>query len=195
MVLDILKSDDGKKAIKDANDSVILENGKEKVSILSTNETLQLQTVVKDVLTDKNTTQFLTNMMKDPKFAGDFAKAIQKENKQLQKDLMKDPDYQKQVIDLMKTPDYESVVLDTMKAPQYRQQMMSVIQESMQSPLFKVEMIELLKKAVEEQLKAQTQSLGGGTSAAKSKSQGGDKKSGDKDKSSEKSDEEEDQKK
>jgi spore germination protein D len=177
MVLDILKTEDGKKAIKEATDSG--EGGGKngtQMKILSAGDTQQLQMAVKDVLTDANNTKFLQQMMTDPKFAGDFAKAIQKEHKQLQKDLMKDPEYQKAMIDLMKNPEAERILLDAMKSQQYRQQMMSVIQESMQSPLFRADMINLMKKAIEEQLKAQSQTDGQG------KKEGGQGGGGDQDK-------------
>ncbi|TBL69231.1 spore gernimation protein [Paenibacillus thalictri] len=182
MVLDILKTEDGKKAIKEATDSSGQggEAGGGQLKVMSTGDTQQLQLAVKDVLTDTNSTKFLTQMMNDPKFAGDFAKAIQKENKQLQKDLMKDPDYQKQMIDLMKNPEAQRIFLDTMKSQQYRQQTMSVIQESMQSPLFRTEMINLMKKAIEEQLQSQSQP--GGQSGGKS---GGGGSSGNSEKSKE----------
>lgn len=52
--------------------------GQSQIKLLSANESLQLQMAVKDVLTAKENNMFLTDMMKDPKFAGDFAKAIQK---------------------------------------------------------------------------------------------------------------------
>lgn len=176
MVLDILKTEDGKKAIKEAaqgsSASGIIsgQDGTSQIKTLSAGDIQQLQLAVKDVLTDTNSNKFLETMMTDPKFAGDFAKAIQKQNKELQKDLMKDPDYQKTMIDLMKNPEVERIFLDTMKSQQYRQQMMSVIQESMQSPLFRADMINLMKKAIEEQLKAQSQpgGQGGGKQGEKS---------------------------
>ena len=65
--------------------------GQSQIKLLSANESLQLQMAVKDVLTAKENNMFFKDMMKDPKFAGDFAKAIQKETKQMFKELLKDP--------------------------------------------------------------------------------------------------------
>jgi spore germination protein D len=162
MVLDILKSDDGKKAIKDAaktgDESATgmlqaqsAKSGGGKIQMLSTEDAQQLQLVVKDVLTADGSDKMLKAMMTDPKFAGDFAKALQKENKQLQKDLMKDPEYQKQMLDLMKNPDYEKLMIDNMKSAQYRQQVMTIMQEALQSPLYRLELMTLLKKVMEEE--------------------------------------------
>ncbi|MBD0384584.1 spore gernimation protein [Paenibacillus sp. WST5] len=160
MVLDILKSEDGKKAISTANRSIMMGEvgakgvaGQSQIKLLSANESLQLQMAVKDVLTAQENNKFLTDMMKDPKFAGDFAKAIQKDTKQMFKELLKDPEYQKALVDVMKNPDYEKMTLDVMKTAPYRQQMMTVMQDSLQSPLFKAQMVELLKSAIEQQSK------------------------------------------
>uniref|UniRef100_A0A4Y8PUG5 Spore germination GerD central core domain-containing protein n=2 Tax=Paenibacillus athensensis TaxID=1967502 RepID=A0A4Y8PUG5_9BACL len=158
MVLDILKSEDGKKAISLVNRSIMNGDvgangmaGQSQIKLLSANESLQLQMAVKDVLTAQENNKFLQDMMKDPKFAGDFAKAIQKDTKQMFKELLKDPEYQKNMVDVMKNPDYEKLVLDTMKTAAYRQQMMTVMQDAIQSPLFRAQMVDLLKAAIEQQ--------------------------------------------
>ncbi|MFB6366581.1 spore germination lipoprotein GerD [Paenibacillus elgii] len=148
MVLDILKTEDGRKAIQQAT---IHENSK--LQLLSAGDTQQLQLAVKDVLIDTENNQFLQKMISDPKFAGQFAKAIQKDTKQLQKDLLKDPEYQKAMMDAMKSPDFETMLLDAMKGNAYRTQTKAVIQESLQSPIFRLEMMELMKKVLQEESK------------------------------------------
>ncbi|NOV00562.1 spore germination lipoprotein GerD [Paenibacillus planticolens] len=178
MILDILKSEDGKKAISAANRSIMNGDvgaagvaGQSQIKLLSANESLQLQMAVKDVLTAKENNQFLTEMMKDPKFAGDFAKAIQKETKQMYKELLKDPEYQKSLVDVMKNPDYEKMVLDVMKTAPYRQQMQTVMEDSIQSPLFRAHMVELLKSAIAQQSKSDQ--MPSAKSAQKKDSSGG----------------------
>lgn len=163
MVLDILKSDDGKKAIQEAAKGTVGAAGTGLLSIksdtpgaaqlqmLSAQDVQQLTVAVKDVLTSEGSDKIIRSLMTDPKFAGDFAKAVQKENKQLHKDLMKDPEYQKQMLQLMTSPDYEKMLLDLMKSTQYRQQMMTVMQEALQSPLYRLELMNLLKKVMDEQ--------------------------------------------
>jgi spore germination protein D len=171
MVLDILKSEDGKKAIKNAAktgdetatgmlQAQSAKSGGGKIQMLSTEDAQQLQLVVKDVLTADGSDKMIKAMMTDPKFAGDFAKALQKENKQLQKDLMKDPEYQKQMLDLMKNPDYEKLMIDNMKSAQYRQQVMTIMQEALQSPLYRLELMTLLKKVMEEEAQPKGQGKG-----------------------------------
>ncbi|MDR6885314.1 spore germination lipoprotein GerD [Bacillus sp. 3255] len=201
MILDILKSEDGKKAISAANRSIMNGDvgangvaGQSQIKLLSANESLQLQMAVKDVLTAKENNMFLTDMMKDPKFAGDFAKAIQKETKQMFKELLKDPEYQKSLVDVMKNPDYEKMMLDVMKTAAYRQQMMTVMEESIQSPLFRAHMVDLLKAAIAQQSKPEQMPT---AKSAEKKSGGEDKgqQGGDEKKKEEKSDSEDSEKK
>ncbi|CAG7656595.1 spore germination lipoprotein GerD [Paenibacillus allorhizosphaerae] len=163
MVLDILKTEDGRRAIQEAT---IQQNTK--LQALSAGDTQMLQLAVKDVLVDTQSTQFLQKMITDPKFAGQFAKAIQQDTKQIQKDLMKDPEYQKQLLSAMKSPDFEMMLLDTMKSTPYRAQAKAVIQESLQSPLFRLELMELMKKVLQEESMPKTQSQSGKQTGSKS---------------------------
>ncbi|CEH30924.1 hypothetical protein AM501_13735 [Aneurinibacillus migulanus] len=95
----------------------------------------------------------IQQMMQDPKFANSMAKAMQEENKKLIKDLMKDPEYQKMMLNVMKDPEYQRMVLETMKSPAYRQQTMTIMKESLQSPMFRLEMINIAQKAQEQMIK------------------------------------------
>jgi spore germination protein D len=186
MVMDILKSDDGKKAVQAASQGGggggqggagggQAQGNQSQIKLLSANDSTQLQSAVKDVLTADPNNKFLQEMMKDPKFAGDFAKAIQKDTKQLHKDLLKDPEYQNLMVSTMKNPEFEKMIMDTMKQSQYRQQMMSVIHESFQSPLFRTELLDLFKAAMKEQT---TQPPKAASTGGADQKGGADKKSG-----------------
>lgn len=170
MVLDILKTEDGRKAIQEA---AITQNAK--MQVLSAGDTQQLQLAVKDVLVDTQNTQFLQKMITDPRFAGQFAKAVQADTKQLHKDLLKDPEYQKSMMEAMKSPDYQTILLDTMKGTPYRTQMKTVIQESLSSPIFRLELMDLMKKVLQEESmpKEQKGQKGGGKGGGGQKQGGG----------------------
>lgn len=168
MVLDILKTEDGRKAIQEA---ATMQNSK--MQMLSAGDTQQLQLAVKDVLVDTQNNQFLQKMITDPRFAGQFAKAIQSDTKQLHKDLLKDPEYQKSLMDAMKSPDYQTILLDTMKGTPYRTQMKSVIQESLQSPLFRLELMDLMKKVLQEESMPKDQQGGQGKQGQGQQGKGG----------------------
>jgi len=152
MVVDILKTEDGQKAIEEATKKVDAAEFQE-LQILNTGQGQQLQMAVREVMSDPAYAAALKETMIDPKFAGDFAKAIVKENKDLHKQLMKDPEYQQMMIDVMKDPQMQAMIMQTMKSSAYRQQTMTIVMETMESPLVQAELLKLMEKALEEQAK------------------------------------------
>ena len=158
MVVDILKTEEAQKAIEEAAKKQQQKmNDNQLVQMLSTPQGQQIQASVREVLTDPQYPQVLKTLMTDPKFASQFAKAVQKEDKQLHKELMKDPEYQTLMMDFMKNPEFEKLITDIMKGKAFRQQMMDVMKDALNNPLFQEEMIELMKKALEEQTKPKKQ--------------------------------------
>lgn len=171
MVIDILKSDDGKKALQEALSSPTSEatGGSGGTTILSTKmlplqTTEEIRVAVKDTITAPEYKKEFEKIMTDPKFAGDFAKAINSQSKQLHMQLIKDPSYQKSVTEIMKSPEMAKMFLDLTKTPDYRKQTMTIMQETMQNPLFRMEVLDLLKTVVQEELqpKVQKDAKGGG---------------------------------
>lgn len=149
MVLDVLKTEDAQKAM-----SAAAKKQDKTMQLLSTGEGQQIQLAVKELLTTENHgLKMLEATMTDPKFAGDFAKAAQKNLKQIEKDLLKDPEYQKNLFEALNNPDFQKIILETMKGQKYRQQMQEIVRESLQSPLFKAELIAMFQKAVAEEMK------------------------------------------
>lgn len=159
MVIDILKTEEAQKAIKETEEK---NTDEEKLlSMLSSPEGQQIQLAVKNILTDPNYSKALEDLMTDPKFAGEFAKAVQKENKDLHKELMKDPEYQALVMDIMKSSDFEELLIENLKSKEFRKHTMTILQESLENPIFQIEMMELMKKAIEEQSKEEQGKSGG----------------------------------
>jgi spore germination protein D len=175
MVIDVLKTTEGQMAIMDAGK----QNPDKSVKLLATGEGQQIQIAVKEILTQDAGKKILEKTMTDPKFAGQFATAIQGNIKQIHLDLMKDPQYQKTMLEIMNNPEFQKIIMTTMKNTVYRTQMMNVIQESMQSPLFKMQLMELFKKVVEEGVTPKVESAGsGGTSGGSGGGSGGSSGSG-----------------
>ncbi|MGF7049808.1 spore germination protein D [Paenibacillus sp. DS2015] len=170
MVVDILKSDEGKKAVEEAmGGGSGASGGGTGMKMMSAQSSEELRTTVKDTLTAPEYKKELEKIMKDPKFAGDFAKAISSENKKLHQELIKDPTYQKSVSEIMKSPEMMKMFLDLTKTSDYRKQSMTVMQEAMQNPLFRMEVMELLKSVVKEELqpeKDKKEGEGGGSGGA-----------------------------
>lgn len=72
-----------------------------------------------------------------------------KEQTQLMKTLLKDPEYQAGVIEIMKNPEVEKMMLQTMKSKEYRQYLQQVLTETAESPLFQAKMIDIISKGVQ----------------------------------------------
>ena len=182
MVIDILKTDDGKKAIYEALSTPQSNSGEGEGGggeggsgggeedqgggkgggqgggtmgvkmLLPSNTSNEVRMAVKETITSPEYKKEFEKIMTDPQFAGDFAKAINSQSKDLHLQLIKDPTYQRAVSEMMKSPEVMKIFLDLTKTPDYRKQSMTVMQEAMQSPLFRMEVLELLKTVVQEQL-------------------------------------------
>lgn len=185
MVVDILKSDEGKKAVEDAlkGGGGGSSGGGPGMQMLTTQATDQIRTAVKDTITSPEYKKEFEKIMTDPQFAGDFAKAISSQNKQLHMQLIKDPTYQKAISDIMKSPEVMKSFLDLTKTPEYRKQSMTVMQEAMQNPMFKMEVMSLLKNVVTQELQPKVEKGGQGQEGGEGGKgkEGGSKGSKDKD--------------
>jgi spore germination protein D len=175
MVVDILGSEEAQKAMEKASTAQYGVSTLQMKS-MSPSDQAQVRLAVKDVLTSPDYSVVLEKIMKDPKFAGEFAKAVSKDNKQIHKDLMKDPSYQKELVDMFKTPEMVKILSDSMKSADIRKVIMSSVTESMGNPLFKLEIMKLLQSVVKEELSPKPQSGGassggdGGQSSGQSSS-------------------------
>lgn len=143
MVVDILKTDDGKKAIQEvmSDDSM-----KEKLVM---DQTVVANTIEQTLTSDK-ATEFWKKTFSDAKFAQGVAKNMKTENQQLLKDLMNDPEYRAMMIEVFKEPEIQKEMADALKSKEYREHLQTVITETVDSPLFKAKMQELLLKAAED---------------------------------------------
>ncbi|KAF6556345.1 spore gernimation protein [Paenibacillus sp. EKM202P] len=173
MVVDILKSDDGKKAVEEA-----LIGEKEGQSgqsgggggaggsmgikmLMPTQSAEQMKIAVKDTLISPEYKKEIEKIMTDPRFAGEFAKAINSQSKQLHMQLIKDPSYQKSIEAMLKSPELTKMYMDLTKTPEYRKQSMTVMHDAMQNPIFRLEVMNLLKTVVQEELQPKVEKKGG----------------------------------
>lgn len=145
MVVDLLKTDDGKKAIQQ-----ILKEDELKQALIMDQEFVKK--TIQETLTSEKGKQFWQSVMKEPEFAKTFAESMQKENEKLLKALMKDPEYQEMMISILKDPEMEKAFFDLTKTKQYRQQTMAIMSEAFESPFFAVKINEILNKVMKEQM-------------------------------------------
>lgn len=148
MVVDILKTDDGKKAIQEImKDKEMQQN------------LIMEQTVVSDAiektLTSEKGKEFWKTAFEDPKFAEAYAKSMQAEHETLIKNLMKDPEYRGMMVEILKDPELEKELITLLKSTEYRQHLQTVITETFESPLFQAKIQEIVIKASDEISKQQ----------------------------------------
>ncbi|WP_316572563.1 spore germination lipoprotein GerD [Neobacillus sp. YIM B06451] len=154
MLVDILHTDDGKKAIHE----IMTDDSIKKQMIMD--ESVVSDTIQK-TLVSKEGMDFWKNSLKDPKMASALAKSMKTENEKLLKDLMKDPDYRAMMIEILKEPEIQKEMADALKSKDFRLHLQAVIADSMQSPLFKAEMQDLLLQAAKEAAKGDKGGGGG----------------------------------
>lgn len=168
MVVDILKTDDGKKAIQE----VMGDDGMKEKLIMD--QPVVTDTIEKTLTSEKGM-EFWKKSFEDPKFAESIAKSMKKENEKLLKDLMKDPEYKGMMIEVMKDPELEKELTTVLKSKEYREHLQKVMSETFESPLFKAKLQALIIKAAEE-IPTQKQGSdegGGGSSGGDSGGGGG----------------------
>lgn len=168
MVVDILKTDEGKKALEE----LMADEKMQQKMVMD--QKVVADTIEKTLTSDKGT-EFWKKSFDDPKFAESMAKSMQKENEQLLKDLMKDPEYRGMMIEVLKDPELEKEVTDVLKSKEYREHIQKVMTETFESPLFKAKIQDILLKAAEETKSGQQ---GGEESGGEGGGQGADQGGG-----------------
>lgn len=170
MVVDILKTDEGKKTLTD----VLSKKEMQKKFVI---ESAVVKDAVSKALTSEKGKQFWSKMFEDPKFVEAFAKTVQDEQKKMMKDLMNDSEYQKQMLELLQNPQMSEQILSVLKGQEFRAHLEKAIQESLNTPLFKAKMSEIVLKAAEE-MKQSKGGQGGQGGESGSGGQGGGSGSG-----------------
>ncbi|XJZ27480.1 spore germination lipoprotein GerD [Bacillota bacterium Lsc_1132] len=163
MVVDILKTDDGKKAIQD-----VMSDDKMKEKLVMDQKVVS--DTIQQTLTSDKAVDFWKKTFSDAKFSESVAKNMRTENEKLLKDLMNDPGYREMMVQVFKEPEIQKEMADALKSKDYRAHLQSVISETMESPLFKTKMEEILIKAASELNKGK--SSGSSDSSQQNKSGG-----------------------
>lgn len=143
MVVDILKTDDGKKAIQE-----LMKDEELKQNLVMDQQIVKQS--IQETLTSENGIEFWKKTFEDTKFVEDFAKSMQKEHEKLIKGLMKDPEYQAMMMDILKNPEMEEQMIEVLKGQDFRKHLQSVVSETLESPLYKAKIEDILIKAAED---------------------------------------------
>lgn len=162
MIVDILKTDEGKKAVQE-----LLADEKIKQNLIM-DEAIVADTI-QTTLTSEKGTEFWKKTFADAEFAESMAKSMKAENENLLKGLMKDPEYRGMMIEVIKDPEVEKEISNVLKSKEYREHLQTVMTETFESPLFQAKIQDILLKAAS---KAGS-SEGGGEESGGEEEQGG----------------------
>src|SRR5699024_1376201 len=150
MVVDILQTDDGKKAL-----SEIMEDEKMKKQLIIESDTVKKS--LNDALASKKGKEMWTNLFKDPAFVETFSKSMAEEQRKLIKQLMNHFDYQKQKRAHLQNPDISDQMLKMINSQQFRCHSEETIRLTVSTPSFQAKIKETVLDADEEQGKKEKQ--------------------------------------
>ncbi|MDQ0233519.1 spore germination protein D [Metabacillus malikii] len=143
MVIDILETEDGKKAIQEMMKSEDMQQ------VLIMDQKTVTETVQKTLVSDDGV-KFWQKVFEDPKFVESFSTSLRDEHEKVIKGLMNDPEYQKLLIEVLQDPEMEKSLQTSLKSQEFRKHIQEIVQETLSSPLYKAKIEETLLKAAEE---------------------------------------------
>lgn len=161
MVVDILQTEDGKKAMGE-----MLKDEKLKEELVIQSDVVK-SSINETLVSDKGK-EMWKSLFEDPSFVKGYTEAIQDEQTKWLKDLMNDAEYQGKILELLQNPEISALILSTLKSQQFRSHLEETIQQTLETPLFQAKIQEILLKAAEEQAKQ-----GGGGGGGESGGSGG----------------------
>ncbi|GAF66250.1 spore germination protein GerD [Bacillus sp. TS-2] len=157
MMVDMLKTDEGKKAIQE-----LMHDEEMRHDLVMDN--FFVKETIQETLTTEQGKAFWQQTMQDPEFAKTFAEAMQSENEKILKGLMKDPEYQTMMVSILQDQEIKDSILELLKSKEYREQVMTIMSDSFESPYFMAKINEILSNVTEEQLKKQDEEASSGSS-------------------------------
>lgn len=146
MVVDILKTDDGKKAIQE-----VLTDSETKQKMLM--DEAAVTKAIETTLTSDKAKEFWKESFKDATFAKSYAKGLKEVHEQLLKSLMNDPEYRTKLVSILKDSELQKEYVKIMDTSDFRKNLQKLITEALENPLYQAKIQELYSKAAEEKEK------------------------------------------
>jgi len=165
MVVDILQTEDGKKALKE-----ILADEELKQELVIESE--MVKDSINETLASDQGTEMWSKLFQDPEFVQGYASSMNEEQEKMMKNLMNDSEYQKQMLDLMQNPEMEEQMLGVLKGQAFRAHLEETIQQTLETPVFQAKIQEILLKAAEKQSQQQEGENGGDSGSAEGSESG-----------------------
>lgn len=139
MIIDILQTDEGKRALLD-----IISDDKLKQHLVIESDVVR--ETISETLLSKNGKDMWKELFADPKFIDSFYTSIADEQEKMLKHLMKDADFQKQMLDLLQNPEMAEQTIKLLKSQQFRKHLENTIIETIDNPIYRAK----LQKELEE---------------------------------------------
>src|SRR5690625_3254707 len=168
MVVDILQTDEGKKALRE-----IMTDEQMKQHLIM--ESDAVKNAINEMLGTEKGAEMWKSLFEDPDFVKTFTESMAEEQKKLFKTLMNDSDFQKQMLELLQNPEITEQTLTLMKSQQFREHLEETIQQTIESPLYQSKIQDILLKAASKKEKKESgdKSQSEGSSDSKGENQGG----------------------
>ncbi|WP_391118407.1 spore germination lipoprotein GerD [Psychrobacillus sp. L3] len=154
IVIDALQTEDGKKSVRK-----LLDDPEFKALLVIDSE--QVKKSVEQTMLSKEAEDFWKEVYQDPKFSETMAKSMMKQQEELMKALIKDPDYLKDLESFFASADMKKELGKILQSADLRKEMEKVVEETIQSPLLQTKW----QKLVEEAGSGSQQKGGGGGSS------------------------------
>ena len=171
MVVDILQTEDGKKALME-----ILKEEQLKQELVIESDVVK-SSINEALVSDKGKEMWKT-LFEDPSFVKGYTDAIQDEQTKWLKDMMNDAEYQEKMLELLQNPEISAMILSLLKSQQFRSHLEETIQQTLETPLFQAKIQEILLKAAEEQAKQEGGGKGGSGGGGRGGGSGGGSQGG-----------------
>ncbi|MEK3997158.1 spore germination lipoprotein GerD [Psychrobacillus sp. FSL K6-2365] len=151
MFIDALQTEDGKKAIR-----TLLSDPQFKELLVLDSE--QVKTSVEQTMLSKEAEDFWKEVYSDPKFSETMAKSMVKQQEELMKALMKDPNYLKDLETFFSSAEMKKELAKVLESSDMRKEMQKVVEETIKSPVLQAKWQKLVEEAG-----GKTEKAGGGS--------------------------------
>lgn len=156
MVTDLMKSEDGKKAIAE----VIAEDSTQQLYVINDDT---VKTAIEEALTSEKGKEFWTKMFTDHEFVKTFSEAMISQQEDVFKRLMADSSYQEKMLELFANPEFGQMIQSQLKNQQFKGHLEESIQETLESPLFQATVAEIVVQHAKKIVSEESEEGGGGS--------------------------------
>jgi|SRR5690625_572737 len=140
MMVDILQTEDGKKALSEVlNDDAM----KQRLVIDSD----AVKNALKEQFVSEQGSEIWANYFKDPSFVESFASSLEKEHIEMLKRAMNDSTFQRQMMEIFQDPGLSDHFLTILKSQAYREHLEKLIEQTLETPSFQGKVKKMIEQS------------------------------------------------